>query len=94
MFGLLFRSTCSNSSPGSEGLGEKLVLNGIEKAQAKKWNWVVLVGDLAYYSKFGFSKDATNGISIGNGFDNERLLGLDINDCFLRGSVGSLIEAN
>ena len=78
----------------SEGLGEKLVLNGIEKAQAKKWHWVVLVGDLAYYSKFGFSKDATNGISIGNGFDNERLLGLDINNCFLRGSVGSLIEGS
>ena len=78
----------------SEGLGEKLVLKGIEQAQAYKWNWVVLVGDLAYYSKFGFSKDATNGISIGNGFDNERLLGLDINDSLLEESVGKLIEAN
>ena len=77
----------------SEGLGEKLVLNGIEKAQADNWNWVVLVGDLGYYSKFGFSKDTTHGISIGDGFDNERLLGLDINDSCLEEAVGSLVEA-
>ena len=42
----------------SEGLGEKLVLNGIEQAYADNWNWVVLVGDVGYYKKFGFSKDA------------------------------------
>ena len=52
----------------SEGLGEKLVLNGIEKAHSDNWNWIVLVGDLGYYSKFGFSKNVTRGISIGNGF--------------------------
>ena len=74
-------------------MGEILVTNGIEQAQANKWI-AVLVGDLSYYSKFGFSKDPTNGISIGNGLDNERLLGLDINDSFLEEAVGSLVEAN
>ena len=78
----------------SEGLGEKLVLNGIEKAHSDNWNWIVLVGDLGYYSKFGFSKNLTCGISIGNGLDNSRLLGLDINDGFLEAAVGSLIEAS
>ena len=78
----------------SEGLGEKLVLNGIEKAHSDNWNWIVLVGDLDYYSKFGFSKNPTRGISIGNGLDNSRLLGLDINDGFLEAAVGSLIEAS
>ena len=78
----------------SEGLGEKLVLNGIEKAHSDNWNWIVLVGDLDYYSKFGFSKNPTRGISIGNGRDNSRLLGLDINDGFLEAAVGSLIEAS
>ena len=78
----------------SEGLGEKLVLNGIEKAHSDNWNWIVLVGDLGYYSKFGFSKNPTHGISIGNGLDNSRLLGLDINDGFLGEAVGSLIEAS
>ena len=77
-----------------EGLGEKLVLNGIGKARADKWNWIVLVGDAGYYSKFGFSHVPTDGISIGDGFDNERLLGQDINASFLEQEVGSLIEGN
>ena len=77
-----------------EGLGEKLVLNGIDQARADKWNWIVLVGDVGYYSKFGFSKKPTVGISIGDGFDNKRLLGLDINGTFLEKAVGSLVEVN
>ena len=77
-----------------EGLGEKLVSNSIEKAHSENWNWIVLVGDLSYYSKFGFSKDPTRGVSIGSGFDNSRLLGLDINGKFLKEAVGSLIRAN
>ena len=78
----------------SEGLGEKLVSNSIEKAYSENWNWIVLVGDLSYYSKFGFSKHPTRGISIGSGFDNSRLLGLDINGEFLKSAVGSLIKAD
>ncbi len=78
----------------SEGLGEKLVLKGIEQAKADKWNWIVLVGDEEYYSKFGFSKNPTRDVSIGDGLDNKRLLGLDINNKFLNKAVGSLIEAS
>ena len=78
----------------SEGLGEKLVSNSIEQASADNWNWVVLVGDIGYYSKFGFSKSPTSGISLGDGIDNERLLGLDIKESFLNEAVGSLIKAN
>ena len=78
----------------SEGLGEKLVLNSIEQASADNWNWVILVGDVDYYSKFGFSKKPTRGISLGAGLDDTRLLGLDINESFLNEAVGILIKAN
>ena len=78
----------------SEGLGERLVCNSIEQASADNWNWVILVGDIDYYSKFGFSKNPTRGISLGDGFDNERLLGLDINRGFLNEATGTLIKAN
>ena len=78
----------------SEGLGEQLVLKGIEQAQADNWNWIVLVGDEEYYSRFGFSKDSTRDISIGDGLDNERLLGKDINDSFLEEAIGSLVDAD
>ena len=77
----------------SEGLGERLILNCIEQASADNWNWVILVGDISYYSKFGFSKKLTSGISLGDGHDNERLLGLDINESFLNEAKGTLIKA-
>ena len=76
----------------SEGLGERLILNCIEQASADNWNWVILVGDIGYYSKFGFSKKLTSGISLGDGHDNERLLGLDINESFLNEANGILIK--
>ena len=78
----------------SEGLGEKLVFKGIEQAYADNWNWVILVGDVDYYSKFGFSKKPIRGISLGDGLDDARLLGLDINGRFLNQAVGVLIKAN
>ena len=78
----------------SEGLGEKLVSKSMETAHSENWNWIVLVGDLSYYSKFGFSKHPTSGISIGSGFDNSRLLGLDIKGEYLKSAVGSLIKAD
>ena len=76
----------------SEGLGERLILNCIDQASADNWNWIILVGDISYYSKFGFSKTLTRGICLGNGHDNERLLGLDINESFLNEAKGILIK--
>ena len=72
----------------------KLVLNSVEKAYVNNWNWIVLVGDINYYSRFGFNKKVTHGVTIGNGLDNSRLLGLDIKDSYLEVSFGSLVEAN
>ena len=92
--GLLLGPLAINPIYQGEGLGEKLVSNSIEKAHSENWNWIVLVGDLSYYSKFGFSQYPTRGISIGSGFDNSRLLGLDINGEFLKVAIGSLIKAN
>ena len=78
----------------SEGLGEKLVMNSIEQASTDNWNWVILVGDIDYYSKFGFSKKPTRGVSLGDGLDDARLLGLDINGRFLNDANGILTKAN
>ena len=92
--GLLLGPLAVHPIHQSEGLGEKLVLNSIERASAENWNWVILVGDVDYYSKFGFSKKTTRGISLGDGLDDSRLLGLDINETFLNQAVGMLIKAD
>ena len=52
------------------------------------------MGDIDYYSKFGFSKKPTRGISLGDGLDDARLLGLDINGSFLNEAKGNLTKAN
>ena len=69
-------------------------MNSIEQASADNWNWIILVGDIDYYSKFGFSKKPTHGISLGDGLDDARLLGLDINGSFLNEANGILTKAN
>ena len=78
----------------SEGLGEKLVSKTLELAFSENWNWVVLVGDIEYYSKFGFDKGPTRGISLGDGLDDGRLLGLNLKKNFLNEVIGSLIKAS
>ena len=54
----------------------------------------VLVGDIEYYSKFGFDKGPTRGISLGDGLDDGRLLGLNLKKNFLNEVIGSLIKSS
>ena len=37
-----------------EGLGSMLIKEGVERAAAKGWRFIILVGDAQYYSRFGF----------------------------------------
>ena len=39
-----------------EGIGAWLIREGLERAQDAGWRHVILVGDLAYYARFGFSR--------------------------------------
>lgn len=38
-----------------EGLGSMLIKEGIERAAAGGWRFIILVGDAPYYSRFGFT---------------------------------------
>lgn len=37
-----------------EGLGSMLINEGLERAAARGWRFIILVGDAQYYSRFGF----------------------------------------
>ncbi|MCY4153331.1 MAG: N-acetyltransferase [Aestuariivita sp.] len=39
-----------------EGIGGKLIRLTLKKAESMNWQRVILVGDLAYYRKFGFER--------------------------------------
>ena len=51
---------------------------------------VLLVGDAAYYGRFGFSAEPTGGLWLPGLADNSRLLGLELKAGALDGARGSI----
>ncbi len=51
--------------PGSQGrgVGASLVRAGLAAAGEKGWGWVVVLGDPAYYARFGFGPASVYGLS-------------------------------
>ena len=44
-----------------QGIGSALIHRGLERARADGWEAVFVLGDTAYYSRFGFSVEAAEG---------------------------------
>ncbi len=61
-----------------EGLGEILIINALKRAKKYGWSRVLLVGDIAYYQRFGFSRSFVEGIYMSDKMSNERLLGCEL----------------
>ncbi len=45
-----------------QGIGAKLIRQGLERARQARYDAVVLIGDPAYYSRFGFRRGADFGL--------------------------------
>ena len=52
---------------------------------------VILLGDAAYYSRFGFSSLKTGELSLPGPFERERLLGLELRESALDGAAGLIV---
>jgi predicted N-acetyltransferase YhbS len=52
---------------------------------------VILLGDAAYYARFGFSADKTAELSLPGPFERERLLGLALREGALDGVAGMIV---
>ena len=72
----------------SLGLGGKLMREALGRATALGHKAVVLVGDAAYYERFGFSPDATGGLWMPGPYERERFLGLALEAGALEGARG------
>ncbi|SFN59313.1 Predicted N-acetyltransferase YhbS [Roseovarius lutimaris] len=59
-----------------EGLGRYLIQGGLERARAKGWARVMLVGDAPYYGRFGFER--LSGVEMPPPTNPERILGLEL----------------
>jgi predicted N-acetyltransferase YhbS len=73
------------------GIGTALMRHALAAAKARGHGAVLLLGDAAYYARFGFSAAKTADLSLPGPFERERLLGLELREGALDDASG-LIE--
>ena len=61
-----------------KGIGAGLVRRAIAAARKRGHGAIVLVGDAAYYSRFGFSAEKTGALAMPGPFERHRLLALEL----------------
>ena len=74
-----------------EGVGRAMMREAIWRAACRGHGAVLLVGDAAYYERFGFSGDLTRDLAMPGPVERERFLGLELRDGALAGAAGVLI---
>jgi predicted N-acetyltransferase YhbS len=73
------------------GVGAELMNHALAAAKARGHGAVILLGDAAYYARFGFSADKTAELSLPGPFERERLLGLELSGGALAGASGMIV---
>lgn len=72
----------------AHGLGGALMRAALDAARALGHGAVLLVGDAAYYERFGFSSARTGALWMPGAFDRHRLLALELQTGALEGARG------
>ena len=73
------------------GVGAALMNHALSAAAARGHGAVILLGDAAYYARFGFTAEKTGELSLPGPFERERLLGLELRDGALDGATGLIV---
>ena len=74
------------------GIGAKLMRHALSRAAERGHGAVLLVGDAAYYERFGFSASAVQDLWLPGPVERERFLGLELVAGALKG-VRGLVQA-
>ena len=77
----------------NRGIGGALMHHALRKAASRRHSAVLLVGDIGYYSRFGFSSEWTGALHMPGPFERERLLACELVPGALKGARG-LIAVN
>jgi predicted N-acetyltransferase YhbS len=72
----------------NKGLGRALMEKAISEARVLGHKAILLVGDLPYYARFGFSREAAADLRLPGPVDRDRFLGLELIDGALAGANG------
>jgi predicted N-acetyltransferase YhbS len=73
------------------GVGAALMNHALSAAAVRGHGAVILLGDAAYYARFGFAAAKTTDLSLPGPFERERLLGLELRDGALDGASGMIV---
>jgi predicted N-acetyltransferase YhbS len=73
------------------GIGAALINHALAAATARGHRAVILLGDAAYYQRFGFSAEKTAKLSLPGPFERERLLGLELREGGLERARGLIV---
>jgi predicted N-acetyltransferase YhbS len=73
------------------GIGAALMRHALDAAATRGHGAVLLLGDAAYYARFGFTALKTAELSLPGPFERERLLGLELREGALDGAAGMIV---
>lgn len=88
--GLLLAPLCVELSRREQGLGGHLIREGFRLAREKGWGAVFLVGNPAYYSRFGFRAATDYGIRNTNGIEDRFVQACELAPGALSGRAGTM----
>ncbi|MGC9308162.1 MAG: GNAT family N-acetyltransferase [Thermoplasmatota archaeon] len=73
-----------------QGIGGKLVIEGLRRARTLGFDSVILVGHSEYYPRFGFEKASKWGIECPFDVPDESCMAVELHDGALKGKPGSI----
>ena len=85
---LLLGPLAVDSDYRAHGIGARLMRLALNRAALEGYRAVVLVGEPAYYVRFGFSDACMVGLDLPGPVDRARFLGLELRDGALSGAAG------
>ena len=74
-----------------EGIGAALMAHAVEAARLSGHAAIVLVGNAAYYGRFGFTAEKTGALAMPGPFERHRLLALELVPGALDGAAGVIV---
>jgi len=88
---LLLAPVCVALERRGRGIGAKLIGEALRRARERGHGAVVLVGDPAYYSRFGFGPSSRYGIANANGIPERNVMALELLPGGLANAAGSIL---
>ena len=79
------------ASHEGRGLGSKLMRYALNQAAAAGHRAIILVGDEAYYRRFGFARGLTDNLVLPGPVERERFLGLELVEGALDAAFGLVV---